>query len=537
MIRTKTLVLIAVSLSFGLAGCGSQANPTNGRDGLATLVNVATEAPGAVCAHGGSRVEAGPDTNANGVLDADEVTSTSHVCTPADGLNGDDGRDGLKGDDGLDTLTSITVEPAGENCPTGGSKIEAGLDTNDNGVLEAGEVATTSYVCSGPGVLWVAVTTATQARPNTGYLVDGAAQIAITLPTEPAVGDIVRVSGLGDGGWKVTPNAGQSISTPGIASGIGVRWTEGDSDRYWQSVASSADGMRLAAAVRGGRLYTSTDAGVSWTARESNRYWYSVASSADGMRLVAAANSEQLYTSDDAGVTWTARETVRAWRAVASSSDGMRLVAAVFGGQLYTSSDAGANWTAHASVKSWSSVASSADGTRLVAAIRGGEIYTSSDAGANWTISHSSGIWTSVASSADGMRLVAAAENGKLYTSSDAGASWRAHESIRDWSAVASSSDGTRLLAGVFWGQLYTSSDAGVSWTARESSRNWRTVAVSADGSLGVAGASRIYTSRPGTSTGLTGAIIGKKSEAVELQYMGNGAFTVLSHSGTLQVE
>jgi len=49
--------------------------------------------------------------------------------------------------------------------------------------------------------------------------------------------------------------------------------------------------------VNGGQLYISTDTGATWTARESNRGWYSVASSADGTKLAAAADGGQLYTS------------------------------------------------------------------------------------------------------------------------------------------------------------------------------------------------------------------------------------------------
>src|SRR3546814_1654537 len=52
-------------------------------------------------------------------------------------------------------------------------------------------------------------------------------------------------------------------------------------------IVFSADGSKLAASVFGGQIYTSTDNGASWTARESNRWWASIASSADGTKLVA----------------------------------------------------------------------------------------------------------------------------------------------------------------------------------------------------------------------------------------------------------
>ena len=51
----------------------------------------------------------------------------------------------------LVSLVNIVPEPAGHNCSAGGQAIQTGLDTNDDGILEAGEVeAPTSYVCN-PG--------------------------------------------------------------------------------------------------------------------------------------------------------------------------------------------------------------------------------------------------------------------------------------------------------------------------------------------------------------------------------------------------
>jgi hypothetical protein len=47
----------------------------------------------------------------------------------------------------------------------------------------------------------------------------------------------------------------------------------------------------------GGQIYTSNDSGVSWTARESVRNWVSIAMSADGTKLAAAVNNGYIYTS------------------------------------------------------------------------------------------------------------------------------------------------------------------------------------------------------------------------------------------------
>ena len=213
------------------------------------------------------------------------------------GPTGDIGRPGAS------ALIAIVADPAGANCAYAGSQVTSGLDSNANSVLDASEITTTRFICNGapgPGVTWNEVTaTAVQALPNNGYLANNAAQVLITLPTAPAIGSIVRISGTGAGGWRLAQNAGQSVQLQGLPNDMsaGAVWTPRDSIRPWSSLASSADGSKLVAGAYGGQLYTSTDSGVSWTARESNRNWGSLASSADGSKLVAGANGGRLYTS------------------------------------------------------------------------------------------------------------------------------------------------------------------------------------------------------------------------------------------------
>ena len=67
------------------------------------------------------------------------------------GAQGIQGLPGTNGTNGLTALVKTTAEPAGANCATGGTKVETGLDVNNNGVLDAGEVnaSQTQYVCNG----------------------------------------------------------------------------------------------------------------------------------------------------------------------------------------------------------------------------------------------------------------------------------------------------------------------------------------------------------------------------------------------------
>lgn len=71
-----------------------------------------------------------------------------------DGATGPQGIAGTNGTNGKNTLVNTTVEPAGSNCVNGGTKIEVGLDANNDGVLEAGEVnaSLTKYVCDGANI-------------------------------------------------------------------------------------------------------------------------------------------------------------------------------------------------------------------------------------------------------------------------------------------------------------------------------------------------------------------------------------------------
>jgi Tol biopolymer transport system component len=67
------------------------------------------------------------------------------------GVQGPQGPQGDAGMNGLNTAFRFTSEPAGSNCPNGGTRIEAGLDDNANGALETGEVDATTYLCNASG--------------------------------------------------------------------------------------------------------------------------------------------------------------------------------------------------------------------------------------------------------------------------------------------------------------------------------------------------------------------------------------------------
>jgi photosystem II stability/assembly factor-like uncharacterized protein len=122
-----------------------------------------------------------------------------------------------------------------------------------------------------------------------------------------------------------------------VSTNLGNTWTQtilpnGD----WLSAASSADGARLVAAIKGGFIYVSTNSGATWKTNTTlSKFWTSVASSADGNQLFAAASGDKIYSSTNSGLNWTATGApTLSWNSICSSSDGRILAATVYFHQL-----------------------------------------------------------------------------------------------------------------------------------------------------------------------------------------------------------
>ena len=405
-----------------------------------------------------------------------------------------------------------------------------------------------------PGRIFAVIPTGAniQALANTGYLATNpTVAVVVTLPPTAniEVGETVRVSGSGAGGWVVAQNTGQVVLVGTLQDSIGQEWTMYDSSRTWRGVASSADGSKLVAVVNAGQIYTSTDYGVNWTARAGGitPNWRAVASSGDGVKLVALINGGNIYTSGDSGVNWFLRAPAANWTSVASSLNGVNLVACAGSGVLYTSADSGVTWQPRTvSNVNWVSVASSDNGVNLVAAQQGGQLYTSSNSGVTWVPRASSLNWVAVASSADGSRLAAAFNTspGGIYVSTDFGTNWFATSApATAWTSVAASADGAQLAAVYNLGGLYLSEDSGLTWVQRLPLPNtvgWTGVAMSSDAStiVAVGNPSKIYvSSQATTTTGTAGSLRGTRLSAVELVHCGNGVFMPITSQGTIRAQ
>jgi photosystem II stability/assembly factor-like uncharacterized protein len=580
----------AVEVAAQREPMGQQAHTgAAGAAGLNTLLRSSAEPSGSNCATGGIKIEAGLDANGNSALDTAEISATTYVCNGANGAtgatggNGTNGTNGSNGTNGTPTLIASIPEPAGSNCPYAGSRITAGLDTNGNTTLDPSEITSSLYVCNGapgPGVTWIEVTSTTaQAQSNRGYLANNTATVVVTLPASPQIGDIVRINGVGKGGWKLAQNAGQSIkfgSLPTNAEPAGFVWTARDVTRSWISVASSADGNKLVAATNAGAILTSVDAGITWVARNvPSQWWRKVVSSADGNILYAAYDwtsgyGAGVYASRDAGQTWIEiLSGLTFFTDLSVSADGQKVFVVSELLYLNTSVDGGQTW----SQRDYSligdipwAVASSAQADRLALGLFGNYVSVpnlrlSSDLGATWSNPSLPPELqlTRLFMSPDGRVIVAggfiySAPNDVPYDyiSTDYGMTWTRMilRTFTEILSLAMSADGkhlwmvgkTYLGPGMTERRLHYSNTDGATWQFRDTLRNWTSIASSQSGDKLVATDfdGKIYTSakRDQTTPGITGFLSGTQYDALELQYIGGGVFmpiSYVSYSGVFQ--
>ena len=79
-----------------------------------------------------------------GCKDAQDAASSKNPMSSSS--NGEDGEDG---EDGKNSIIKSSAEAAGINCSNGGLKIEFGLDSDGDNVLDTNEITSTQYVCNG----------------------------------------------------------------------------------------------------------------------------------------------------------------------------------------------------------------------------------------------------------------------------------------------------------------------------------------------------------------------------------------------------
>lgn len=320
--------LVLMGAACTLPGCGGGNDGASGQpgtNGSSALIAMGAEPAGSNCANGGTQVMAGLDTNGNGQLDPDEVSQIQHVCTGstgAAGAAGATGADGAAGANGHGALLSLSSEPAGGNCVHGGTRMDAGVDTNDDGVLQPGEISSTRYVCNASAA-WSVMSEDMQAASNSSYLASSDSRLTLTLPPSPQVGDIIAISGAGAGGWELAPNVGQSIGTATIST-IDVQSKAAQLPLYGAQYASMqlqyiGDGQFMPLSYtgsitngylsQGGLVWSPANVALPWDKAKS--YCAGTINDLTGWRLPTQGELKELvaskpqYTGWTMGFTWT----------------------------------------------------------------------------------------------------------------------------------------------------------------------------------------------------------------------------------------
>ncbi len=84
--------------------------------------------------------------------------------------------------------------------------------SNGNVLTATGANTATWQAPSSGGLSWSEVTGTSQAGAvNTGYILNNAGLVTLTLPTTAALGSVIKVAGKGAGGWKIAQNASEVI--------------------------------------------------------------------------------------------------------------------------------------------------------------------------------------------------------------------------------------------------------------------------------------------------------------------------------------
>lgn len=181
------------------------------------------------CPYGGILVETGIDENGNGVLDSTEVDESENVCN------------GVPGSDGNVSLIDINSEPAGANCTIGGLRIDAGLDLDNNGLLDLGEITATDYVCNVD-----ASNEAPQFVSGSDFAIDeNNNAVATVSATDPQLDTVIYTVMNNYDGARFTINGATGelsfINTPDFETPI-----DGNQDNVYQVQVGANDGAYLA---------------------------------------------------------------------------------------------------------------------------------------------------------------------------------------------------------------------------------------------------------------------------------------------------
>jgi OmcA/MtrC family decaheme c-type cytochrome len=164
-------------------------------------------------------------------------------CLALVACEGPAGAPGTSGTNGSNAVVATTPEPAGSNCANGGTRVDVGVDTNNNGVLDPSEITNTSYVCNGPGTTSLVATVAEPAGANCPF---GGTKIETGIdtnnngvldPTEIDAAAVTYICASGPSG-AISPSTGlvAAVKPNGVSTStagpVTVRFTLKDDRGY-----------------------------------------------------------------------------------------------------------------------------------------------------------------------------------------------------------------------------------------------------------------------------------------------------------------
>ena len=324
--------------------------------------------------------------------------------------------------------------------------------------------------------------TTIQAVIDTGYVLTNSQFVTVTLPASPNVGDIVRISGAGAGGWQIKGNSGQSLfgNFASYSNTYQVSLQSSTFAGNYSGVAASVDGTRMYAVGNGiTGVSASSDSGRTWS--QAGGSFSLICQS-----VACSANGRIVYTVTTAGAIWMSSDSGSTWSLISGSATTIACTA-----------DGSAHFTG--------GIACSGNGT-YQAKLVGGVITISTNGGSTFNVPVTAPVAgvTCLAVSSDCTRLVAGVNGGLLYGSANVGAKWTPITNTN------------QFLAGA--------------WMSEDGSK----FATAVSTASGVTGGIFNYGVSVLPDTVSTNSITGSQSSAVELQYIGNGKFMPVSSTGTI---
>ncbi len=177
----------------------------------ANTITLAASAATPLVFHTGSG-DATPAANAVTIAGGNNISTTGAGSTVTVAVTGTTNH-AIQVGNASGSLTSLTAATNGQ-IPIGSTGVDPVIATITAGTgitvtNGAGSITIASTAGSFP---WTEVTgTSAGMAVNNGYIANNAGLVTLTIPTTAAIGDIVRVTGKGAGGWLIAQNAGETI--------------------------------------------------------------------------------------------------------------------------------------------------------------------------------------------------------------------------------------------------------------------------------------------------------------------------------------